>query len=741
MSQVPAEIQHEAEKLRREIEHHNHCYYVLDRPEISDAEYDQLFDRLTELEREHPELITPDSPTQRVGAKPVEEFGTVRHSIPMLSLDKALSEDELKEWYRRTSDGLGGQSFDVVAEPKLDGLAVELIYEHGKFVLGATRGDGETGEDVSQNLRTIRSIPLQLRSDARKPPARLEARGEVYMEKARFVELNTGLEEKGEEPFANPRNAAAGSLRQLDPRVTASRPLQVFLYGVGQVVQASSLQFQGGRQDACPTSCVEWATPRTYTEELKLLDELGLRVVRPRHLCRTLEEIAAFWTEMNEKRDQLPFEIDGVVLKVDRLDQQERLGIRSRSPRYSVACKFAPRQATTVVRDIEVQVGRTGALTPVARLVPVQVSGVEISNATLHNQDEIDRKDIRVGDTVIIQRAGDVIPEVVSVVAEKRTGKEHKFTMPAKCPMCGGHAERQRDPGRAYYWCRNRGCADFLKRQSAKAVPDKCRSCGGPVQETDGGSVLFCTSFACPAQVKGHIEHFACRGAMDIEGLGEKLVNQFVEKGVVKSPADLYFLEKDQLAGLERMGEKSAQNLLDAIAASKDRPLARCLFALGIRHVGDHVADLLAQEFGSIEALIEADEARLSSTFGIGPTIGHAIREFFDSPENRAAIQRLRGGGVQFPSFPKVSHLRVGVAKGPFAGKTLVFTGSLEKLTREQAEALVKERGGKASSSVSKRTDYVVAGEAAGSKLAKARELGVKVISEDEFRRMVEAER
>jgi len=679
MSKVPAEIQREAEKLRREIEHHNYCYYVLDRPEVPDSEYDKLFDRLSKLEKKHPELVTPDSPTQRVGAQPVEEFGTVRHSIPMLSLDKALSEDELKEWYRRASDGLGGESFEAVAEPKLDGLAVELVYEHGRFVLGATRGDGETGEDVSQNLRTIRSIPMQLHTDKAKPPARLEARGEVYIEKAKFAELNARLEEKGEEPFANPRNAAAGSLRQLDPRITASRPLQIFLYGVGQV---------------------EGASPKTYTEELKLLDALGLRVVRPRQLCRTLAETSAFWNEMNEKRDKLPFEIDGVVLKVDRLAQQERLGIRSRSPRYSVACKFAPRQATTVVRDIEVQVGRTGALTPVARLVPVQVSGVEISNATLHNQDEIDRKDIRVGDTVIVQRAGDVIPEVVGVVAEKRTGKERKFAMPDKCPVCGSHVERP-----------------------------------------EGEVVTRCVNFACPAQVKGRLEHFASRGAMDIEGLGEKLVNQLVEKGIVQSAADLYFLTNDQLAGLERMGEKSAQNLLDALEASKSRPLARCLFALGIRHVGDHVADLLAQEFGSLDAILSADEARLSSTFGIGPTIGHAIREFFDNKENLAAIERLREGGVQFPrTLPRASSPREGKTGGHFAGKTFVFTGALEKLTREEGEALVKERGGKAASSVSKRTDYVVAGEAAGSKLAKARELGVKVISEEEFRKMLEAE-
>lgn len=673
MADVPQEARREAQRLRTEIEHHNYCYYVLDRPEVSDAEYDALFDRLTELERRYPELVTPDSPTQRVGAKPVEEFRAVRHSIPMLSLDKVVSEGELAEWYRRTRDGLGGEDFEAVAEPKLDGLAVELVYEGGRFVLGATRGDGETGEDVTQNLRTIRSIPLVLRAGNAPLPARLEARGEVYIEKARFAELNRRLEAAGEEPFANPRNAAAGSLRQLDPRITAARPLQILLYGVG---------------------LVEGPPLATYCEELQLLEALGFRVVQPRRLCRSLEETAAFWREMNERREDMPFEMDGVVLKVDRLDQQARLGVRSRSPRYSVAYKFPPRQATTVVRDIEVQVGRTGALTPVARLEPVKVAGVEISNATLHNQDEVDRKDVRVGDTVVVQRAGDVIPEVVSVVKEKRTGRERRFTMPANCPVCGAKAERP-----------------------------------------EGEAVTRCINFACPAQVKGRIEHFASRGAMDIEGLGEKLVNQLVETGLVRSPADLYFLTKDQLAALERMGEKSAQNLLDALEASKARPLARCIFALGIRHVGEHVADVLAQEFGSIDALAAADEARLAATYEIGPTLARSIRQFFANPENLAAIGRLRQGGVLFTPVAKRA---AAAADSPFAGKTFVFTGALTRFTREEAEALVRERGGKAAGSVSKKTDYVVAGEAAGSKLAKARDLGVKVITEDDFRTMLE---
>jgi len=674
MGKATATVRREVEKLRREIEHHNYCYYILDQPEVSDAQYDKLFRRLQELEEKYPELLTPDSPTQRVGAEPVEAFGTVRHSIPMLSLDNALNRDELAEWHKRTSDGLAGEEFEVVAEPKLDGVAVELIYEEGRFSLGATRGDGVTGEDVSQNLRTIRSIPLRLRTRKAGAPTRLEARGEVYMEKARFAELNRRREEGGEPPFANPRNAAAGSLRQLDPRITASRPLQILLYGVGQV---------------------EGVGLETHTGELDLLGALGFRVVKPTRVCRSVDEIVDYWTELVEQREELPYEIDGVVLKVDRLDQQQRLGVRSRSPRYAIAYKFPAQQATTVIRNIEVQVGRTGALTPVARLEPVRVGGVEVSNATLHNQDEIDRKDVRIGDTVIVQRAGDVIPEVVSVVAEKRRPAAKKYKMPGKCPVCGSEVERP-----------------------------------------EGEVVTRCINFACPAQVKGRIGHFASRGAMDIEGLGTKLVDQFVEKGLVTSPADLYFLEKETIANLERMAEKSAENLLNALETSKRRPLARCIYALGIRHVGEHVADVLAQEFGSLEALVEADYERLEATYEIGPTVARSVRDFFDNKDNVAAIERLREGGVQFPPVEKRAAAAVG--RGPFAGKTFVFTGKLELRTRDEAEALVKERGGRAASSVSKKTDYVVAGENAGSKRAKAEKLGVEVITEEQFQKMLE---
>ncbi len=675
MAKVPAKAQREAEKLRRQLEHHNHCYYVLDRPEVADAEYDRLLRRLQELEEQYPELVTPDSPTQRIGAEPVEAFGTVRHTLPMLSLGNALNPEELAEWWRRASDGLGGEPFEVVAEPKLDGLAVELIYESGRLVLGATRGDGVTGEVVTQNLRTVRSVPLRLRADAVDPPPRLEVRGEVYMEKRRFQELNQRREDEGEPPFANPRNAAAGSLRQLDPRVTARRPLQILLYGLGQV--------EGVELDS-------------HAEELELLDQLGFRTVRPARVCTSIEEVQAYWNEMSGRREELAHEIDGVVLKVNALAQQQRLGVRSRSPRHAIAYKFPPSQETTRVLDIEVQVGRTGALTPVARLEPVRVGGVEVSNATLHNQDEIDRKDVRIGDTVIVQRAGDVIPEVVSVIAAKRTGKERRFRMPEACPVCGSKAERP-----------------------------------------EGEVVTRCINFACPAQVKGRIEHFASRGAMDIEGLGSKLVDQLVEKGMVRSPADLYFLENEPLAGLERMGEKSAENLLDALEASKNRPLARAIFALGIRHVGEHVADVLAQDFGSIEELIAADLESLEATHEIGPTVARSARDFFDNRDNVAAIERLRDGGVQFPAVEK-RPAAAATGEGPFAGKTFVFTGKLTLFTRDEAQALARERGARAASSVSKKTDYVVAGEKAGSKLAKAERLGVAVISENDFKKMLE---
>ena len=660
------------DSLREQLNYHNYRYYVLDSPEISDAKYDALMRELLELEAAHPERVTPDSPTQRVGAEPVEAFGTVEHTIPMLSLSNAFTEEEVTEWIERMRDQLGGElELDVVAEPKLDGLAVELIYERGVLTVGSTRGDGRVGENVTENLRTIKSIPLRLLARDVSVPEYLEVRGEVYLELARFRELNRAREERGEEAFANPRNAAAGSLRQLDPKITAERPLDIYLYGIGQVRGA---QFQ------------------SHSEAMAFLPKLGLRAIQPTRRCRSAVEVFEFYHQLESDREELPLELDGVVLKIDSYPLQQQLGARSRSPRYAIAFKFPARQETTVLNDVIVQVGRTGALTPVAVLEPVNVGGVEVSRATLHNQDEIDRKDVRIGDTVVIQRAGDVIPEVVTVIDSKRTGDERKFTMPDQCPVCG----------------------------SAVSLPE-------------GEAVARCTGLACPAQVKGTVQHFASKGAMDIDGLGAKLVDQLVDVGLVKDPADLFLLTIEQLANLERMAEKSAQNLLAALEASRHRSLDRLIFALGIRHVGEHVATVLAREFGSMEGIAAAALEELEAVHEIGPIVARSLVDFLGNEANLQVIEKLKAGGVEFPVAERQARAT------EFEGLTFVFTGALATMTRDEGQGLVEGLGGRAASSVSKKTDYVVAGEGAGSKLEKAKKLGVKVISEDEFREMLPA--
>jgi len=662
------EAKRRIEELREQIRYHNYRYYVLDSPEISDAEYDRLFKELQELEAQFPEFVTPDSPTQRVGAQPAEEFGTVPHTVPMLSLDNAMNEEEIREFDKRVKRFLGTEEdIAYVAEPKLDGLGVELVYERGRLVVGSTRGDGFVGEDVTQNIRTIRAVPLVLLGD---PPERLEVRGEVIMHLDDFRKLNRRRIEEGEPPFANPRNAAAGSVRQLDPRITASRPLDIFFYGIGQVV---------GREF------------ETHWEVLEALRNWGLKTNPLNRRCRNIEEAIDYYRKLLEMREELPYEADGVVLKVDRLDLQRRLGEKARSPRWAIAYKFPPRQATTVIKDIVVQVGRTGVLTPVAVMEPVQVGGVEVKRATLHNQDEIDKKDIRIGDTVIVQRAGDVIPEVVAVVKERRTGEERPFKMPDRCPVCGAKVLR---------------------------LPDEVAH--------------RCTNSACPAQVKERIRHFASKNAMDIEGLGVKLVAQLVDKGLVKDVGDLYSLKKDQLASLERMAEKSAENLLDALERSKKRDPARVLYALGIRHVGEHVARLLIDHFGSIDRLARATIEELTSVPGIGPEVAQSVVYFFSQEENRKVLEKLKRAGLRFEVERKEK------VPGPLAGKKFVFTGALSSMTRSEAEELVRQLGGEASSSVSRKTDYVVVGENPGSKLERARQLGVKVLTEDEFLEMVE---
>lgn len=665
-----------AANLREEIERHNHAYYVLDAPTILDAEYDRLFRELQALEAGFPALRTPDSPTLRVGAPPLKEFPSVAHGVPMLSLNNAFDEPEVAAFDQRVREGieLPGGAVDYAVEPKFDGLAISLTYRDGVFVRGATRGDGTTGEEVTANLRTVRAIPLRLVGQGW--PAELEVRGEVLMLKADFERLNARQREKGDKEFANPRNAAAGSLRQLDSRITAGRPLTFFAYGVG--VGAGSLK------------------AATHDEVMQALSAWGFPVTAERRVVRGVAGLMAYFAEIGAKRKSLPFDIDGVVYKVNRLVWQDQLGFVSRAPRWAVAHKFPAEEATTEVLAIDVQVGRTGAITPVARLQPVFVGGVTVTNATLHNEDEVRRKDVRVGDTVIVRRAGDVIPEVVAVVPEKR-------------PM---------RPGRDLF--------DQEPLHPPFALPTTCPECGSAVEKPADEAIARCTGgLYCPAQRKQALWHFASRRAMDIEGLGDKLIEQLVDAGLLQTAADLYRLELPPLAGLERMGEKSAQNLLAAIEASKHSSFARFIYALGIRNVGEATARDLARHFGTLEKLLAADEATLQEVPEVGPVVAASVVAFLKEPHNRGVIEALRAAGVHWPEAePEAAGPR------PLAGKTLVLTGTLPTLKRDEAKALIEAAGGKVAGSVSKKTDYVVAGEEAGSKLEKARELGVTVIDE-----------
>lgn len=673
MKLSPEEARRRIEKLREEIEQHNYNYFVLNQPTISDAEYDRLLRELQQLEEQFPQFKSPTSPTQRVGAPPQTEFKTVRHSMPMLSLANAFSDEEVREFDARVKKLAERDQIEYVAEPKFDGLAVELVYEDGVFVLGSTRGDGETGEDVTANLKTIKSIPLKLHAPNLPIPKKLEVRGEVYMELEDFRRLNEAREEAGEPPFANPRNAAAGSLRQLDPMITAQRRLHMFCYDVGQTI---GIEFH------------------TQEELLKTLPLYGLRVCPIYKVCKNIDEALEFYREMQERREQLPYEADGVVIKVNDFRIREIVGEVSRHPRWAIAYKFPPKQATTRVKDIVVQVGRTGKLTPVAVLEPVPLGGVTVQHATLHNQDEIDKKDIRIGDWVLIQRAGDVIPEVVQPIISRRTGTEKKFTIPEHCPVCGDKVVR---------------------------LPD----------EVD----YRCVNISCPARLKESILHYAAKGAADIEGLGERWVEALMNAGLVQEIPDLYKLKERviELVRLERMGAKLAENLLKAIEKSKRISLARFLYGLGIRHVGEHLAELLAKRFRSLDALMNASEEELLTVEEVGPTVAQSIRSFFQDEHNREMIRKLRDAGVQI--IEEISPQTTGA----LAGKTFVFTGTLKTMTRGQAEALVKALGGRVSSSVSRKTDYVVAGEDPGSKLEKARALGVTVLSEEEFRKLIEA--
>ncbi len=713
----------QVEALRREIEAHNYRYYVLDEPVIPDAEYDRLLRRLEEIEARWPDLKTPDSPTQRVGAPPAQGFRVVRHRHPMLSLENAMNRAEVEAWRDRLVRVVGqAGAADFVCEPKMDGAAVELVYEDGVLVEASTRGDGESGEDVTANVRTIRSVPLRLRSpeaDVRRacpPPARLEVRGEVFITVADFEALNRRQADRGERLYVNPRNTAAGSLKQLDPSVTAERPLRFFAYGAGDpsAVGASTqwelleaLRAWGLPVNPESRRCGTLEQVFDYYALMTLrrsAGEVGLRERLPARARGEVDEGAtdAEWDsrelrrrarramrELNLGDEPLAYEIDGVVVKVNRFDVQREAGERARSPRWAVAWKFPPQEAVTRVLDIEVQVGRTGALTPVAKLEPVHVGGVTVTSATLHNPDEIARKDVRVGDRVWVRRAGDVIPEVVAPVTSQRRGHPPRFVMPERCPVCDT-----------------------------------------PVVRGDDEVVPRCPNAACPAQVRGRILHFASRTAMDIEGLGEKLVTQLVERGIVKDPADLYRLDVDTLAALERMGEKSARNLVAAIERSKETTLARLIHALGIRNVGETVAEALAAHFPSIDAVLGASEEELAAIDGVGPVIAREIRAWADVAANRDLVRRLREAGVDPRGAPAPR-------SDEFAGRTFVFTGTLESMTREEAERAVRERGGRATSSVSKKTTYVVAGPGAGSKREKALRLGVPVIDEATFLEML----
>jgi DNA ligase (NAD+) len=666
-----SEVLAEVTRLRREIDEHNYRYHVLDSPTIPDAEFDRLMRRLIELETDHPELIAPDSPTQRVGATPVGEFESVQHAQPMLSLENAFGEQEAMSFDKRVRDrleaeGIVTDGIEYVAEPKLDGTAVSLLYEDGVLARGATRGDGWTGENITHNVRTIPSVPLRLHG--KRPPKRLEVRGEVFMPIAGFRDFNEKARARGEKQLVNPRNGAAGSLRQLDPRITAERPLDVFFYAVGEVA--------------------DWQVPAKHSEILEALQTLGLKTCPEWQLVEGILACLAYYSDIGAKRSHLAYEIDGVVYKVNDIGWQRRLGNVARAPRWALAHKFPAQEELTVVNGIEFQIGRTGVLTPVARLEPVFVGGVTVSNATLHNMDELRRKDVRVGDTVIVRRAGDVIPEVVQVVPERRPRGTRLAKMPKKCP-----------------------------------------SCGSEVIRVEGEAVYRCTGGRdCPAQNIEAIKHFASRRAMDIDGLGAKLIEQLVADGAVKTPADLYELTTADLADRDRMGEKSAANVVAALEASKSTTLARFLYALGIRDVGEATAATLAAHFGDLDSVMSADAEQLELVPDVGPIVAANILGFFADKDNQVLIESLIKSGIAWPSIP-----RAAAADSRFAGKTVVLTGTLASMTRDEAKERLRTLGAKVTSSVSKKTDFVIAGENPGSKLDKAKALDVVVLEEKDF--------
>ena len=657
-------------ELRQALHRHNYRYYVLDDPEISDAEYDRMMQELVKIEADFPDLMSQDSPTLRVGAPPLDKFETIEHSIPMLSLENGFNDQDIIEFDRRIKRNLNIDS-DIIytAEPKLDGVAVELVYENGGLITASTRGDGFNGELITSNVRTIPSVPLRLHSEQETTiPSLLEVRGEVFIGKDAFKSLNRERIDENLPAFANPRNAAAGSLRQLDSKITAKRPLEIFVYGVGRITDL---------------------VLESHWDTLYALHKLGFRINPHIRSKITIKEVIDCYEELGEQRDLLPYDIDGMVIKVDSLDLQRRLGATSRSPRWAIAYKFKAIQETTQIADIEVQVGRTGTLTPVAHLVPVKIGGVTVSRATLHNEDEIKRKDIKIGDTVLVQRAGDVIPEVVKVITSKRTGQEKTFNMPLSCPVCRSSVIR-----------------------------------------SENEAALRCISTSCPAQVKERIKHFASKGAFDIDGLGEKLIDQLVDKKLLFSYADIFQLKEELLENLERMGSKSAGNIVRAIKDCKRITLNRFIYALGIRHVGEHVAGILARSFESLEKLIDTTKEELEAIDGVGPVVAQSIVEFFKKDENRKIVDDMIADGVQIFSNNADK-------QGTLAGKVFVLTGTLETLTRDEAKEVIENAGGKVTGSVSRNTDYLVAGASPGSKLKRAQELGVDIIDEQTLMKLM----
>ena len=667
-----SEVNQRLDELKKQLRYHNYRYYVLDDPLISDREYDNLMRELLDIEGKHPEVVTDDSPSQRVGDKPLEEFGTVEHSTPMLSIANAFDEGDLSAFDQRVRKLLGKDNVEYAVEPKVDGLSASLIYEHSRFIRGATRGDGLRGEDITQNVKTIKSIPLLIDSDD--CPEYLEVRGEVLIFLEDFKELNRKRLEKGEQPFANPRNAAAGSLRQLDPKITAERPLDIFIYA-GIITPPSP-------------------SIKSHYDMISLLKHLGFRVVDHCKLCHGIDEVIKYCFECRDRKNEFPYEADGMVVKVSSYSEQETLGSVSRSPRWAIAYKFPAVEATTVINDIQVYIGRTGALTPVAHLEPVEIDGSVVSRATLHNEDEIRRKEILIGDRVVVHKAGKIIPEVIKVIKEERTGKEREFIMPSACPRCSF-----------------------------------------PVEKPAGEAVARCTNSNCFARLERNICHYASRDAMDIEGLGKSRVEQLIEEGLIKHDvSDLYSLKIEELSSLEGMGEKSAANLLNAIEVSKDRSLKRLIYALGIRHAGEHVAHILSENYSSLEDLSKATTEELLNIHEIGPKVAGTIVEFFSQKENLLLIDTLKRSGVKVydEKQEKPEH-----GNQMWSGKQFVITGTLPAMSRNEAKTIIEERGGKVGSSVSKKTDFLLVGEEPGSKLDKALSLGVKIIKGEEFKEMI----